>query len=232
MIMALDKNWLTSIPFDYELKYYRLMAGIQLMQSSINSYELYSVLEEIEVHLHELYVIKHNRDIVDERLKVLKGIDIDTMTLSYEYQQNDPTVEELYELCDKGIEELEELYKKLRERWRTAEKNIRITEIPERRFLHRKGFVFLVLEDETILKTFSFDFPGEFSKTTWKEVELNEEAKTQYMIRKISSFISTIEGRSEDYRFFRVDVKKNYPVEDCVIPIVKHSIFNTIKKYS
>lgn len=232
MIMALDKNWLTSLPFDYELKYYKLMAGIQLLESSVNTYELFSVLEEIEIHLHELYVIKHNRDIVDERLKVLKGIDIDTMTLSYEYQKNDPTVEDLYELCDNAIEQFEELYKKLRGRWRTAEKNIQITEIPERRFLNKKGFVFLVLENQTILKTFSFDFPGEFSKTSWKEIELELEGNTDYMIRKISSFISTIEDRSEDYRFFRVDVKKNYPVEECVIPIVKHSIFNTIKKYS
>ena len=79
----LDKNWLTDTPFDYELKRYKLLAGIQKLNAIIKGGHLYEALTEVEKQLEDLYRLKNQKNEIDDRLKVLKGINLDTMSLEY-----------------------------------------------------------------------------------------------------------------------------------------------------
>ena len=107
----LNKNWLTQDPFDYELKRYKLLGAIKRIQAMIEAGHLYSSLLEVESHLDDLYKLKHGKDAIDDRLKVLKGINLDTMSLEYEYPKDAEPIMMLYQLCDIAIEYFEEIFK-------------------------------------------------------------------------------------------------------------------------
>ena len=84
----LDKDWLFSEPIDYEYKKYKLLSAINKYGSLIKEDNLYSVLLEIENRLEEIYKYKYEKNVLDDRMKILKGIDIENMSLLYEYPEN------------------------------------------------------------------------------------------------------------------------------------------------
>ena len=84
----LDKDWLFSEPIDYEYKKYKLLSAINKYGSLIKEDNLYSFLLEIENRLEEIYKYKYEKNVLDDRMKILKGIDIENMSLLYEYPEN------------------------------------------------------------------------------------------------------------------------------------------------
>lgn len=222
----LDRDWLVKSPFDYELKTYKLLGALKLMRSELNSGVVYPILIEVEEHLQELYVIKYNKDIIDDRLKVLKGINVDTMSLEYEYPEHDQTVTDLYELCDRAIIAFEEIYKDIRIVWRNIEKQFTVTEIPESRKTFNHTYIFLIIEKK---KTIIYEsiFPSAFQES-WKNINLIEFEKSPYSIEHITNFIEQ-KDKTGNFRFFRFDVKKDLPLDETILPITKMIIFNKLK---
>jgi hypothetical protein len=221
----LDKNWLTSEPIDYEFKKYKLLSAAEEYQTLIRGNHINRVIEEIEYHLSNLY--KFNNDIqeIKNKLKVLKGIDIDTMSLSYEFNSN-LELESLTSLSIDAINFLEKIYDDVRGKWREIEKQIMFTQIHERKIIATEGYLILITKNNT-QSIYKFTKPSDF-KVGWKSFKLTLfEEEIPYLIDNISSFVSKHDNNKT--MIIRADVKKILPIETCLIPITSFKLFNYLK---
>ena len=226
---VLDPNWLTIEPHDFELKYYKLLAAEKTFTKILKDGALISILDEVEDHLLEMYKIKHRKEEIDVNLRVLKGINLDTMSLEYEYPEGDKHIEDMYKLCDKAIDILEDIHKKVRVVFRLVERSINITEIPDIKRTKKLGYA-LVKTPEDIMKIYSFKVPSLLTEN-WKDLNLKYEGETVYDIRAISLFISKVEDESSDYRFFRCSVNAEFDMDERVLPVLKFKLYNHLRAH-
>ena len=224
----LDKDWLFSEPVDYEYKKYKLLSAINKYGSLIKENNLYGVLLEIENRLEEIYKYKYEKNVLDDRMKVLKGIDLENMSLLYEYPENSEHLQTIEILADEAIEMLEKLYKLLRDKWRLNEKVIYITAIPKKNLVWQKGILFLIDYDKNVV-TYHFSKPTNLQEN-WKKFELEFQYEEEYNLEKLSSYVTTLSVLEPATQCIRIDSKKEMPFEDCLLPISKYSLFNAIKK--
>jgi len=226
---VLDPNWLTIEPHDFELKYYKLLAAENTFSKILKDGALISILDEVEDHLLEMYKIKHRKEEIDVNLRVLKGINLDTMSLEYEYPEGDKHIEDMYKLCDKAIDILEDIHKNVRVVFRLVERSINITEIPDIKRTKKLGYA-LVKTPEDIMQIYSFKVPSLLTEN-WKDLNLKYEGETVYDIRAISLFISKVEDESSDYRFFRCSVNAEFDMDERVLPVLKFKLYNHLRAH-
>ena len=226
---VLDPNWLTIEPHDFELKYYKLLAAEKTFNKILKDGALISILDEVEDHLLEMYKIKHRKEEIDVNLRVLKGINLDTMSLEYEYPEGDKHIEDMYKLCDKAIDILEDIHKRVRVVFRLVERSINITEIPDIKRTKKLGYA-LVKTPEDIMKIYSFKVPSLLTEN-WKDLNLKYEGETVYDLRAISLFISKVEDESSDYRFFRCSVNAEFDMDERVLPVLKFKLYNHLRAH-
>jgi len=224
-------NWLTEPPHDYELKYYKLLAGIDKIKKLISANSLYSAILEVENELEKLYNIKYGKDEIESKTRIITGIDIDTMSLKYDYPEEIDGVNSMYDICDIAIEKLEDLYRIIRDKWRLVESQCTITEIPEKKHLNTKGYIFYVDAADQKIHVYFYIEPLSF-KINWSEFNLKKVDELENSIKEISNFIEKAKLESTSYRFFRFDTKFKTaipPYIDCMLPIMKSMLFNRIK---
>lgn len=223
----LNKDWLTSQPIDYELKKYKLLSAGKKYQSLINNFDLFPLLNEIESHLEYLYKFKYKIDEIDNNLKVLKGIDIDTMTILYE-KSEDTELDTIINISEDATVFFEKIFKDVRGRWRDVEKFINFSQIPERRSVYSKGYMILCDYDKTY-SIYEFQKPSSTQKE-WKDFKLTLiKDKDPYVLEIIGDFITNT-GISEPASIFiRADIKKEFPLDSCLLPISKFKLFNYLK---
>ena len=224
---VLDPNWLTIEPHDFELKYYKLLAAENTFNKILKDGGLISILDEVEDHLLEMYKIKHRKEDIDVNLRVLKGINLDTMSLEYEYPEGDKHIEDMYKLCDKAIDILEDIHKNVRVVFRLVEKSINITEIPDIKRTKKLGYA-LVKTPEDIMQIYSFKVPSLLTEN-WKDLNLKYEGETVYDVRAISLFITKVQDESSDYRFFRCSVNSEFDMNERVLPVLKFKLYNHLR---
>ena len=224
-------NWLTEPPHYYELKYYKLLAGIDKIKKMISANSLYSAILEVETELEKLYNIKYGKEEIEIKTRIITGIDVDTMSLKYDYPEEIDGVNTMYDVCDTAIEKLEDLYRIIRDKWRLVESQCTITEIPEKKHLNTKGYIFYIDIINQKIHVYSYVEPLSF-KINWSEFNLKKVEELEYSTKEISEFIKKIELESTSYRFFRFDTKFKTslpPYNDCMLPIMKSMLFNRIK---
>jgi hypothetical protein len=224
---VLDPNWLTIEPHDFELKFYKLLAAKNLFNKNLKEGGLIKILDEVEDHLLEMYKIKHRKEEIDVNLRVLKGINLDTMSLEYEYPEGDKSIEDMYKLCDKAIDVLEEIHKNVRKVFRLVEKSINVTEIPDIKRTKKLGYA-LVKSQNDIMQVYSFKVPSLLTEN-WKDLNLKFEGESIYDLRAISLFITKVEQESSDYRFFRCSVNADFDMDERVLPVLKFKLYNHLR---
>jgi len=224
---VLDPNWLTIEPHDFELKFYKLLAAKNLFNKNLKEGGLITILDEVEDHLLEMYKIKHRKEEIDVNLRVLKGINLDTMSLEYEYPEGDKSIEDMYKLCDKAIDVLEEIHKNVRVVFRLVERSINVTEIPDIKRTKKLGYA-LVKSQNDIMKVYSFKVPSLLTEN-WKDLNLKFEGESIYDLRAISLFITKVEQESSDYRFFRCSVNAEFDMDERVLPVLKFKLYNHLR---
>lgn len=223
----LNKDWLTSQPIDYELKKYKLLSAGKKYQSLINNFDLFPVLDEIESHLEYLYKFKYKIDEIDNNLKVLKGIDIDTMTILYE-KSEDTELDTIINISEDATVFFEKIFKDVRGRWRDVEKFINFSQIPERRSVYAKGYMILCDYDKTY-SIYEFQKPSPTQKE-WKDFKLTLiKDKDPYVLEIIGDFITNTGISEPSSIFIRADIKKEFPLDSCLFPISKFKLFNYLK---
>jgi hypothetical protein len=223
----LNKDWLTSQPIDYELKKYKLLSAGKKYQSLINNHELSLVLDEIESHLDYLYKFKYKIDEIGNNLKILKGIDLDTMTLLYE-KKDDTDLDTIINISEDATIFFEKIYKDVRGRWSDVERFINFSQIPDRRSVYSKGYMILCDYD----KTYSiYEFHKlSTSQKEWKDLKLTLiRNKEPYVLENIGEFVTSTGISEPSSIFIRADIKKEYPLDTCLLPISKFKLFNFLK---
>lgn len=220
----LDKNWLSTPPHDYELKKYMLLDAIQHIKGMIKNGELYTALNEVEERLQRLYRFYGEKGKLEDEMKILKGINLDTMSLDYEYPEDLGKMEDIYKVCDLAIDEFESVFKTIRNTWRKYSDSINITEVPEKRPTKNQGYVFISKRDsdDNILV---YQHTPIISNVDWKTMDLLKVTELQRKEGVISSFIQEIED-NDNYRFWRVDHNINYSnFEEGLLHVIRHNLF-------
>lgn len=225
----LDKNWLTDSPFDYELKKYKLLGAIQKLNAIIQGGELFSALVEVEEQLEDLYRLKNQKSEIDDRVRVLKGINIDTMSLEYEYPEEDEHILHIYKLCDFAIDEFESVFRLIRAKWRGYSSKLNITEIPHNMPTKKKGYLF-VIDKETNIISYSYHNPPRIHGD-WKDLKLIDENIEFKNITDMVNFIEIERNQNDENRFWRCDHKLSEDLDSCLLPIIRHSLYHKISQY-
>jgi hypothetical protein len=226
-----DRDWLTSAPFDYESKNYKLLAAIKKINSLIEANSLYTAIRVIESELERLYNIKFNKDIIELKHRKINGIDLDNMSLSYDTFETGADLQVIHDICEHAIDELEAIYRFIRDKWRALATECEITEIPDKKLLNTMGYIMYIVPHAPTIKIYKYVEPTSF-KIDWSNFKLTEIAEIKNEIREIATFIAKSEVESNLYRFFRFDVKIKSsipPFDECMFPLMQYSIFNRIK---
>lgn len=226
---VLDKNWLTSTPFDFELKRYKLLGATQKIKSMINSGLLNDALLEVEHQLEDLYRLQNGKNEIDDKLKVLKGINLDTMSLEYEYPDTSDEVFHIYNLVEIAIQEFESLFSLIRVKWRNVMSKLRITEIPHKMPTKTKGKVFLINRNDNNIITYSYINPYRLVGE-WRDMHLRQEDIKIDGLDGIVDHIKLTREISDDNRFWRIDHKMESDLESCILPVVKYSLYSKLAK--
>lgn len=225
----LDPNWIDKHPLDYELKKYVFLSAQQKFKKAIFHFELFSTLQEVELHLNNLYKLKYKKDEIDESRKIITGINVDLMELEYAYGDEADAFEEIFNIVDYAINKLENIHKEIRVKWRELTNKIIISEIPDNKPTKNKGLVFVVFEKT--IKIYSYVKP-EFTNKDWKSFKFNKIGEVKSDLRKIAEVISMTESKSNENRFWRIDIKHlndKIPYENAILPIIKHNLFHRLK---
>lgn len=223
------KNWLTSPPMDYELKYYMLKDSIQRIERLISNGKLFTAMSIVETELHYLYNIKYDRDLIDIEGRVVTGINLDIMDLEYEYPKSTDAEDKLYEICDLAIDNLEKIYRSIRDFWRKIESKCTISEIPNVKVTNTKGFIMYIEPNTEEIEIYYYVEPTDF-KMNWVNFKLMYVKNIKNNLRAITEFIALCENHSDNHRFFRFDPKvKEYSKEESMLPLMKYMLFNRIK---
>jgi hypothetical protein len=226
-----DKYWITTPPFDFESKQYKLLAGIKKIKKLIVANSLYSAITAVELELERLYSIKYNKNLIESKGKRVSGIDLDNMSLSYSYSEAGEDLQVIYDICNLAINRLETLYKFIRDKWRALESECEITEIPDKKMLNTMGYIMYIVPGEDTIKIYKYIEPTSF-KIDWNNFKLTKVTEIKNELREIAVFIANSESNSNAYRFFRFDVKIKSnipPFEECMLPLMQYAVFNRIK---
>ena len=216
----LPKNWFTEMPFDYEFKYYTLLAEIKRIEGDIDKFKLLSSLKNIEASLSILYDIKYAKDGDVDNVKII-GIDFENMEIEYDYPEDNKLVESMYDLCDVAIDKYENAHKSLRKKWRNVADFLRLSNIGVN-VIKNHGFLYIKHGDNLITYEINIPFPY---KTSWKAVIMKHVGESKYNLKKLSKFIEEQEGGVKQYR---CDVGIDIPIKDCAVPVLKSILYKNL----
>ena len=217
----LPKNWLTEMPFDYEFKYYVLLAQIKRHEQDISEYKLHSTLERIESSLTILYDIKYAKDSIEREDVKIVGIDFDNMELKFNYPEDISTVDSMYDLCDVAIELYEKSHTTLRKKWREVSDILNLSNIGKNP-VKKHGFLYIRYNEDML--TYAIEIPVLF-KTTWKDVSVRHISRVPYNPSDLSVFI---EKHESGIKHYRCDLEQDLPIDDCIIPVLKSILYKNL----
>jgi hypothetical protein len=224
----LSFDWFVEPPIDIEFKKYKLLAQISRHEKSIENWELQSALNYTEFQLSNLYKFVHFKGEIDEKRKVLKGIDFSSMELIYELPSDQPEIEQLVAIADFAIDKYEELYRSVRDAWREVEYRATLTYIPSRPIQLGSGIIIIPYKDK--FKVYEFKYPAHFDGD-WRGFDLThvfDKNLNEDQISKILDYGRNSLGHNIFIRISRgLDL---YHFNETVIPIVKQKVFLDLKK--
>lgn len=224
----LSFDWFVEPPIDIEFKKYKLLAQIARHQKSVDAGQLMSALDHTETQLSNLYKFVHFKGEIDEKRKVLKGIDFSNMELIYEFPQDEPEIEQLVKIADFAIDKYEELYRSIRDTWREAEYRASLTYIPTRPIQLGSGII--IIPHANKYRVYEFKYPAHFDGD-WKTFNLThvfDKNLNEDQISKILDYGKNSLGHNIFIRISRgLD---SYHFHETVIPVVKQKVFLDLKK--
>lgn len=226
---VLSKDWLVQLPHDVELKKYQLLDATQKLMGAVKDGDLHAATLEVEDQLNNLYKLKNNKNQIDDNVKRITGINLDTMSLDYEYSDEMENVEALYNLCDYAIDEFEAVFRLVRVKWRTFSKKIKLTEIPVKLPTKHKGIIFIKDINQNIV-AYSYNKSPSFVGS-WEDLNL---IKLDIEIKNEKAMIKYIESKrkiKDEHRFWRCDHTLAEDFKGTILPIVKHSIYHKLLIY-
>lgn len=224
----LSFNWFIEPPIDIEFKKYKVLAQINRQQKSIDNGQLLTALSHVEYQLANLYKFIHFKGEVDEKTKVLRGIDFQNLELIYEFPKEKPEIVQLVKIANFSISKYEELYRLIRDAWRVAEQKALLTYIPCRPIQLGSGMVIIPYLSK--FKVYEFKYPTYFDKN-WREFDLTHVFDKNLSEDQISKIVDYGKNSLGHNIFIRVSNDLNtYHFYETVIPVIKQKVFLNLKK--
>jgi hypothetical protein len=224
----LSFDWFIEPPIDIEFKKYKLLAQISRQQKSIDAGQLMTALNHTEMQLSNLYKFIHFKGEIDEKRKILKGIDFQNMELVYEFPQEEPEIAQLVKIAEFAIDKYEELYRSIREIWRQVEHKLLLTYIPNRPIQLGSGIIIIPYLNK--FRVYEFKYPAHFD-SDWRSFDLIhifDKNLSEDQIIKIIDYGKNSLGHSI---FIRMSAGLDtYHFHETIIPIVKQKVFLDLKK--
>lgn len=221
MINILSENWCTEPPYDYELKKYQLLGAIQQLEKEVESGNLFHALIDVESGLYMFYKFQSSKNELEDKMKILKGINLDTMSLDYEYPEQSKEISDVHKLCEFAIDEFEAVFKNIRAKWRSLSKKISLSEIPSSRPTKTKGQILVNNKDQDTIVIYEY---LTMSSKDWRDLNLVKVGEIKNEIGEISTYIQNLED-SDNYRFWRSTYDLDIELEDNLIHIIKYNLF-------
>ena len=221
-------SWLTEGPVDYELKRYKMLAILQDLSKRLDNNMVWPVIEEVENQLDNLYKIKYEIEIKDVNNKVAKDIDFFNFEIIYEELDNDETTEcrIVDDIVEEAIIEFGDVYMDARKLWRSIEKHMHLTWIPQKPNRLNEGYIVIVNDSECL--AYSFIRPTKMNNS-WRTLKLEYVKSFEYSNANIVKFYDEYQDEEETRMFCRLDIKVNgLPLEESVLPIAKSVLFSRI----
>ena len=223
----LKRKWLSEPPHDYELKKYLLLDAIQYIIKMIDNGEIHDALEEVEERLLQLYKFHGNKSKLEDEMKILRGINLDTMSLDYEYPEDLGEMASMYKMCEFAIDEFETVFKVIRATWRQHSKKIKITEVPERRPTKNVGYVFISNEDPDT-NILVYKHTPIISNTDWKTMDMVKVTEIEKSDIAVPEYIKSLEDQDK-FRFWRVSHSlDDHNFEKGLLHIIRYNLFYKI----
>lgn len=142
---ALDQNWVTDSPVDFEYKKYLLLAYLQHCHTHFSETKLYPPLGELLQHYRNLHDLKCNVDQMQASFpKELSGIDYKKLALQFEHTvKGDEFLQTINELMEFAMPNLKSAIEDGQMIFDLVEKNIELSPVGIMPMYNYDGYVFI-----------------------------------------------------------------------------------------
>jgi hypothetical protein len=222
-------DWVVKEPIDLELKEYLMLDYFQKLDKSLENKKLYPEFSELSLHLANLQTLIKQNQILDTKRR-LSSID-DEFTLY------DLISRKIPELSDEKYDRLREIIKTIlpqfkkqfdffKSFWTTVYDSIEIKVIKKFKKNVKQGFFYFVINQEL----FVFEFRNRKYKniTTTKINLISKTDKNDLLPLMIIQNYLNDNDKLSNTPVFEVILRKDYPMEETLIPIIKRKILSYV----
>jgi hypothetical protein len=225
----MQTDWVVKEPIDLELKEYLMLDYFQKLDKSLENKKLYPEFSELSLHLANLQTLIKQNQILDTKRK-LSSID-DEFTLY------DLISRKIPELSDEKYDKMREIIKTIlpqfkkqfdffKSFWTTVYDSIEIKVIKKFKKNVKQGFFYFVINHEL----FIFEFRNRKYKniTTTKINLISKTDKSDFLPLMIIQNYLNDNDKLSNTPVFEVILRKDYPMEETLIPIIKRKILSYV----
>lgn len=227
----LNKNWITEGLIDFEYKKYLLLAYLQQVHHHFTDHKLYPYLSDLMRHHNNLIEIKKQKDALQNFFpKQLSKADFKTFELLYEKVVNDDsTMQEMEIILEYAISKIKEEWKVGKEIYDNIENQISISPVGISPLKNDFGYLMIYTQHHKEINVYSYQVSiyensyeafrairTEFVANFPKSITNTFETIKIQLLRKYKEIVNPAT--------FLVEVSKNYPIQETVLPIAKRSL--------
>lgn len=231
----LDKNWITEGRIDFEYKKYLLLAYLQKVHHYFLNHRLYPYLSDLIVHHKNLIEIKNHKDNIKNNFpQRFSHIDFEKISLIYEkIIEDDNTMQEIDQIAQFAIEQIQQEWKVGKEIYDTIEHHMSISPVGISPIRNDYGYLLIALpKEDTYIYSYQVSIyenahesyraiKTEFVDAYQRTISNTFEAMKTQLIRKYKTIANPAT--------FLVQVNKDYPLNEAVLPIAKRRLIQMIE---
>lgn len=231
----LREDWLTEGLIDFEYKKYLLLGYLKKIKEKFSAVELYPSLSDLMFHYRNLEQIKNSKQVLHQSFpKVLKGVDLERLTMNYENLVTDDSVmEELASIIEYASSRLSKSIADGNEINDFVERNVLFEPVGIASIYENEGYLLIGTTKSKSVNIFRYQV------TLYQSSESNERGVSTSLVGKESlSYSNSLRQiRTKliaEYRdipnpaTFSLHSKMKFPVNATLLPIAKRLLIRSI----
>jgi hypothetical protein len=225
-------EWVKSGPHDLEYKTYKMLGRVEQLKQQLLDNNLMGTLYEVDDTLDYLYkydAIKVTSTDQHVENMISMGFEWDNLELVFSTEEQIEGNEILDQLCDRSIDEFENLHSLCREEWRKIEENLTYNYVPEKKYFLNDGFVFIKTPDN-LMHIYHFSKPAKYFTQTWKDFKLLHIKTEAWHEKDYFKRLEEILNKKSDKIVFKVECKNDVILENNAIGVISNIIFSRLHK--
>jgi len=225
-------EWVKSGPHDLEYKTYKMLGRVEQLKQQLLDNNLMGTLYEVDDTLDYLYkydAIKVTSTDQHVENMISMGFEWDNLELVFSTEEQIEGNEILDQLCDRSIDEFENLHSLCREEWRKIEENLTYNYVTEKKYFLNDGFVFIKTPDN-LMHIYHFSKPAKYFTQTWKDFKLLHIKTEAWHEKDYFKRLEEILNKKSDKIVFKVECKNDVILENNAIGVISNIIFSRLHK--